>query len=159
MHNILLRIFKSRPTGKTKRSIRRLRTIRHTGSHSLYRRRLRNGPYRIHLTSNEKLLIQKKAAYYFGANTIADLFLLEQMHQFENDLPDFKFIPVVAEPESDQNWQGQTGLVTHAVQNDLKNAPQSEAYLCGSPAMIEACIKVLIELGMPEERIYYDKFA
>jgi len=39
-----------------------------------------------------------------------------------------------------------------------KNGSKSEAYLCGSPGMIDACIKVLTELGVSEDRIFYDKF-
>jgi Na+-transporting NADH:ubiquinone oxidoreductase subunit F len=34
-----------------------------------------------------------------------------------------------------------------------------EAYLCGSPGMIDACVKVLTGKGMPEDRVYYDKFS
>ena len=34
-----------------------------------------------------------------------------------------------------------------------------EAYLCGSPGMIDACVAVLTKKGVPEELIYYDKFA
>ncbi|HOP63368.1 MAG TPA: monooxygenase, partial [Spirochaetota bacterium] len=34
-----------------------------------------------------------------------------------------------------------------------------EAYLCGSPGMIDACVKVLTENGIPADRIFYDKFS
>ena len=33
-----------------------------------------------------------------------------------------------------------------------------EGYLCGSPGMIDACIKVLTGKGLPDDKIYYDKF-
>ena len=69
-----------------------------------------------------------------------------------------KFIPVVANPADNESWEGQTGLVTEAVQRNLKNASEYEAYLCGSPGMIDAAIKILIELGTKEENIFFDKF-
>jgi Na+-transporting NADH:ubiquinone oxidoreductase subunit F len=50
------------------------------------------------------------------------------------------------------------GLVTHAVERDLKNAPECEAYLCGSPGMIDASIDVLKRLGMSEEKMFFDRF-
>jgi Na+-transporting NADH:ubiquinone oxidoreductase subunit F len=101
---------------------------------------------------------KRKATYYFGANKVEELFLLDQMKAFESDLVDFTFVPVVASPATDESWNGQTGLVTEAVQQDLKNASRSEAYLCGSAGLIEAAIEVLTELGMSEEAIFYDKF-
>ena len=100
----------------------------------------------------------RKATYYFGANKLEELFLLEKMKAFESDLTDFTFVPVVAATEENENWDGQQGLVTQAVRQNLKNAAECEAYLCGSPGMIDAAIEVLNELGTKEEAIFYDKF-
>lgn len=97
--------------------------------------------------------------YFFGANTVRDLCLQEQMKEFERDLAHFSFIPVVAKPEEGDNWNGQTGLVTEAVRKSFNDLSDYEGYLCGSPGMIDASIKVLTELGMPADKIYYDKFA
>jgi Na+-transporting NADH:ubiquinone oxidoreductase subunit NqrF len=33
-----------------------------------------------------------------------------------------------------------------------------EYYLCGPPLMIKACLKMLSELGVPENHISYDEF-
>lgn len=101
----------------------------------------------------------RKATYYFGANKVEELFLTEQMRQFEKDLPNFKFVPVVAKPGEGENWDGETGLVTQAVERNIKNAGDCEGYLCGSPGMIDAAIEALKKLGMNENKIYYDKFA
>jgi Na+-transporting NADH:ubiquinone oxidoreductase subunit F len=100
----------------------------------------------------------RKATYYFGANRVKELFLVDEMRVFEAELNDFSFVPVVATPEKGENWAGQRGLVTEAVQRNLKNASECEGYLCGSPGMIDASIKVLLELGMSEEKIFFDKF-
>ncbi len=102
---------------------------------------------------------QRKAAYYFGANRVDELFLTDEMRQFESELASFRYVPVVARPEEGQKWDGQTGLVTEAVAREMENAADSEAYLCGSPGMIDASIKVLKDLGVKEDKIYYDKFA
>jgi len=102
---------------------------------------------------------KRKAVYYFGTNKVEELFMLDEMKQFENDLHDFRFVPVVALPESDRKWDGMTGLVTEAVQADLETPADHEAYLCGSPGMIEAAAKVLDGLGITEDKMFYDKFA
>ncbi len=101
---------------------------------------------------------KREATYYFGANKVEELFLLDEMNEFESELADFKFMPVVVANQDGENWSGEKGFVTEAVQRNLKNASECEAYLCGSPGMIDASIKVLIELGMREDAIFYDKF-
>ena len=102
---------------------------------------------------------KRKAVYYFGANKVKDLFLTDLMKQFQNELPDFSFVPAVSSPDPDEKWDGEKGLITEVVKRNVKDAARYEAYLCGSPGMIDAAIKVLIELGMAEDRIFYDKFT
>jgi Na+-transporting NADH:ubiquinone oxidoreductase subunit F len=102
--------------------------------------------------------IGRQASYFFGANRVKDIYLTELMRQFESALPNFKFIPVVAQPETDNNWAGETGLVTEAVLRHLSKADGFEGYLCGSPGMIDAATKVLVGRGIPVDKIYYDKF-
>lgn len=101
----------------------------------------------------------RKADYFFGGNGMRDLCLPEQMADFEKSLPLFKFHPVIARPAPEDNWQGLTGLVTEAVQKTFTDLSGFEGYLCGSPGMIDASIKTLISMGMPQDKIYYDKFS
>jgi Na+-transporting NADH:ubiquinone oxidoreductase subunit F len=101
---------------------------------------------------------RRKAVYYFGANKVKQLLCLDLMHKFESELTDFRFVPTVTAPGEGESWNGKVGLVTQAVREDLKNAAECEAYLCGSPGMIDAVIKVLIEMGTSEDKIFYDKF-
>lgn len=101
----------------------------------------------------------REAVYFFGGNTIRDLCLAEQMKGFEKALPNFTFVPVVSRPEEGDGWEGETGLVTEAVKRRFKVLSGYEGYLCGSPGMIDAAAKVFTSLGMPEDKIYYDKFA
>lgn len=103
--------------------------------------------------------INRKTRYFFGAVSKKDLFMTDKMAELEKQLPDFKFIPALSGPEPEDNWDGETGLITEVLAKHLENGDSVEAYLCGSPGMINACIKVLTDKGVPEERIYYDKFA
>jgi len=98
----------------------------------------------------------RPAVFFFGVNRAEDLFLLDRMKTFEQALPEFRFVPVVAQP--DEAWAGEAGLVTEAVRRHVTEAAGREAYLCGSPGMIDAAVAVLRELGMPETQIFYDKF-
>lgn len=102
---------------------------------------------------------KRKVTYYFGVNKVRELFMLDEMEQFESQLEDFRFVGVVASPDEYERWDGPVGLVTEVVEKQLENASQCEAYLCGSPGMIEASGKVLKKLGVQEDKIYYDSFG
>ncbi len=103
--------------------------------------------------------ISRKATYFFGAHSQQDLFYLEELRALEKELSWFTFVPTLsAEPEG-SDWQGERGRVTEVVANHFSDCSRHEAYLCGSPGMIDASIEVLTKAGMPEEKIYFDKFA
>jgi Na+-transporting NADH:ubiquinone oxidoreductase subunit F len=116
-------------------------------------------PIRSILHHMRNIASKREAVYYFGANRVKEMFMVEEMRRFESDLAGFRIVPVIAKPDPDETWTGETGLVTHAVQRGVKNGPLCEAYLCGSPGMIDASIKVLNDLGVTNDRVFYDKFA
>ena len=103
--------------------------------------------------------IQRNVTYFFGARSRQDLICLDQMAEFEKALPNFKFFPCLSEPMPDDNWDGETGLVTDVMSRHCPDLTNMEAYLCGSPGMIDASIAALTANGMPEENIAYDKFS
>jgi Na+-transporting NADH:ubiquinone oxidoreductase subunit F len=103
--------------------------------------------------------INRRTRYFFGARSKRDLFLLDEMKELEERLPNFRFIPALSAPEPEDNWDGETGLITDVVAKHMESSDNTEAYLCGSPGMIDACVKVLTDKGVPEELIYYDKFG
>lgn len=102
---------------------------------------------------------KRKARYFFGARSVRDLFLLDDMRALEDELHDFTFIPALSDPAPDDHWEGETGLITEVVGRHTEDAREMESYLCGSPLMIDACVAVLTEKGLPEERVYFDKFS
>ncbi len=116
-------------------------------------------PIRCMLLDMRNRKVERKATFFFGANQVSDLCFIDEMKGLEAKLPDFKFVPVVARPAEGEKWDGETGLVTEALQRSFKDAGGCEAYLCGSPGMIDASIKVLKNIGVTEDRIFYDKFA
>ncbi len=108
----------------------------------------------------EELVVKgcdRKITFFFGARTKKDLFLLPEMEEFEKKLSCFKFIPVLSKPESDSDWEGLTGYIPPLLSDYIEDAGNTEAYLCGSPGMIDATEKKLKELNI--EDIYYDSFS
>ena len=106
---------------------------------------------------------EKEIWYFFGARTTRDMFYLDEMRQLEKEWPRFHFVPALSEPKPEENWTGDTGLITDVLDRYIKDRVGKdkglEGYLCGSPGMINACINVMTKNGMSESNIYFDKFA
>jgi propane monooxygenase reductase component len=103
--------------------------------------------------------IERGATYYYGARTAKDLFYLDEMKELEERMPSFKFVPALSDPDPEDNWEGETGLITDVVQSLEGDLKGKEAYLAGPPPMIDAAIPVLVMKGLDEENVYYDKFT
>ena len=105
--------------------------------------------------------ISRKITFFYGARAMKDLFYLKKMEEFEEKIPDFTFVPSLSNPDPGDNWQGKTGWVTEHVENYLKDKDTSDmqAYLCGSPGMVQASVSILEKYGMKSSNIFYDPFA
>jgi len=111
-----------------------------------------------HIANNR---IKRKGVFFFGVRSLKDMFMLKEMQAFEKTIPEFRFIPGLSQPEEDDNWRGRQGRVTKLLKEYLQeqsDASNYEAYLCGSPGMIDASIAVLSSFNIPQEKIFYDKF-
>ncbi|MBE3559601.1 MAG: 2Fe-2S iron-sulfur cluster binding domain-containing protein [Ktedonobacteraceae bacterium] len=104
--------------------------------------------------------IKRKATYFYGARTRKDLFYLDRLWELEERLPGFRFIPALSMAAEEDEWDGETGLITDVLDRHLEEGQyQTQAYLCGPPPMIDAAIPVLVRKGISEDRIFYDKFT
>ena len=104
----------------------------------------------------------RKVSYWYGARSKQEIFYDDYFQTLENEHHNFDFHVALSEPLEEDEWDGATGFIHEVVlQNYLKDHshPQAvEFYLCGPPAMVDACRKMLAELGVSEEQISYDEF-
>jgi propane monooxygenase reductase component len=103
--------------------------------------------------------IARKATFFYGARTRADLCFEPELRELERTLPDFRYLPALSEAAGDDGWAGETGLITDVVKRHAKDLTGAHAYVCGPPPMVEAALPLLASLGVEEKRIYYDKFT
>jgi Na+-transporting NADH:ubiquinone oxidoreductase subunit F len=101
----------------------------------------------------------RRMVYLFGAQTKKDLYYTELFEQYEKELENFTYVPVLSKPTEECNWEGKCGYIPPFFPEYIKDPKNTEAYLCGSPGMIAAVTKGLKENGVPENKIYYDSFA
>jgi Na+-transporting NADH:ubiquinone oxidoreductase subunit F len=113
-----------------------------------------------HLFDTEKTA--RKVSYWYGARSKQELFYVDYFTRLADEHHNFDFRLALSESLEEDRWEGATGYIHEVVRNDYLNDhphPESiEFYLCGPPAMIEACLKMLSELDVPDEQIAFDEF-
>ncbi len=116
-------------------------------------------PIRSILYKMEREQIERPATLFYGANEMRDFYLQDQLKGFEDKIPNFTYVPVLAQPKEEDDWDGETGLVTEPLDERIEDASTQGFYLCGSPGMIDAVINTLKPKGLTEDRMFYDKFT
>ncbi|PLX02548.1 MAG: NADH:ubiquinone reductase (Na(+)-transporting) subunit F [Marinilabiliales bacterium] len=105
----------------------------------------------------------RKATFWYGGRSKRELFYQDHFDKIQEENPNFKYEIALSEPLESDNWEGYTGFIHQVIyDNYLKNHPEPEEieyYLCGPPMMNQAVLKMLDELGVPEEMIAFDDFG
>ncbi len=101
---------------------------------------------------------ERQAVYYYGARGPKDLFHLDELAELEQRLPNFRFVPALSDCDEEE-WDGERGLITDVVERCEQDLGEVDAYLCGPPPMVDAAIALLDAKGVPESRVYFDKFT
>lgn len=105
----------------------------------------------------------RKVSYWYGARSKREVFYEEEFRQIEKENPNFTFNLALSEPKPEDNWTGLTGFI-HQVLFDqylskLDEPEEIEFYLCGPPMMNDAVLKLLYNLGVPDDMIAFDDFG
>ena len=103
--------------------------------------------------------LDRPAVYYYGARGPQDLFHQDELAELERVLPNFRFVPALSHCAADEEWNGERGLITDVVLRSEQELGEVDAYLCGPPPMVDAAIGLLVQNGVPESRVFYDKFT
>ncbi|MBA2517832.1 MAG: 2Fe-2S iron-sulfur cluster binding domain-containing protein [Solirubrobacterales bacterium] len=101
----------------------------------------------------------RPATFYYGARGSADLFALEELERLTKALSGFEFVPALSDDDPGEDWTGESGLITDVVERRETDLADADAYVCGPPPMVEAAMDLLKAKGVPDSRIFYDKFT
>ncbi len=109
------------------------------------------------------LKTKRKVSYWYGGRSLRELFYTEDFRAIEKDFDNFSYHIALSEPLPEDKWEGPVGFIHQVVyDNYLSKHPEPEEieyYLCGPPLMLQAVLKMLDELGVPEENIAFDDFG
>lgn len=100
----------------------------------------------------------REMVLYWGARREKDLYLADLPQKWAVQNPNFRFIPVLSEPDPD--WQGRTGFVHRAVMEDFASLEGHQVYACGVTAMVDAARRDFIaDRRLPPDDFYCDAFV
>jgi len=104
--------------------------------------------------------VQRPMVLYWGARSLRDLYLPDLPGRWQTRRSDFRYIPVLSEPLSEDRWPGRTGLVHQAVMTDFPDLTGYQVYACGGPAMIDAArADFTTRCGLPPNEFFADSFT
>jgi NAD(P)H-flavin reductase len=95
---------------------------------------------------------------YWGVRRPADLYLAALPAQWAKEHANFKFVPVVSDPQPEDRWEGRTGLVHEAILADFPTLAGYQVYACGSTAMVEAAHPAFRARGLDQDDCFSDAF-
>jgi len=105
---------------------------------------------------------QRQVSFWYGARSVREMFYDDEFKKLAADHPNFSYNVALSDPLPEDNWTGPVGFIHQVVlENYLKNHPAPEDieyYMCGPPPMIAAVNRMLYNLGVDKETIYYDEF-
>jgi Na+-transporting NADH:ubiquinone oxidoreductase subunit F len=114
-----------------------------------------------HLFHTEKT--NRKVSYWYGARSLREMFYWDEFKAIEKDFPNFKMHVALSNALEEDQWDGKTGFIHQVLFDNYlgdHEAPEDlEYYLCGPPMMNAAVLKMLDDLGVPEENIRFDDFG
>lgn len=106
---------------------------------------------------------QEKISFWYGARSLREAFYIEEFEELAKTHPNFSFHLALDNPLPQDNWTGLTGFIHQALyDNYLKDhkAPEDCEYLmCGPPMMVQSVLKLLDNLGVERESIFFDNFG
>jgi len=109
----------------------------------------------------EDLLMNRKEtreiSLYWGLRYKKDVFWRERFEKLTSSYANFSFDLVLSQPESE--WDSCVGRVGDCVKKQVTSFENLEAYICGNPSMLEEMRKLLLEKGLGEVDICFEKFV
>jgi CDP-4-dehydro-6-deoxyglucose reductase, E3 len=103
--------------------------------------------------------VQRPMRLYWGARHRRDLYLLELAERWQREHANFKVVPVLSDPEPQDDWRGHTGLVHEAMLADFSDLTGFEVYVCGSVQMVESSVPAFMGHGLGADACFSDAFV
>ena len=106
---------------------------------------------------------KRKITFFYGARSLSEMFYAEEYDELQDKFNNFNWHVALSDPQPEDNWEGSTGFIHQVIHDeylgDHKAPEDCEYYMCGPPLMMDACFKMLDDLGVEEDSIKFDDFG
>jgi len=102
--------------------------------------------------------IERPMHLFRGVRAQRDLYLDELPAHWAQEHTNFSYTPVLSEPATDDDWNGNTGLVTDSVIANHPDLSGYDVYMSGPPVMVEAGYSLFQQHGLDTSRFFSDAF-
>jgi len=103
---------------------------------------------------------KRQMVLYWGGRRPQDLYMDALCRQWAEELPNFRYVPVVSDAQPEDSWSGRTGYVHRAVVEDLPDMSGYQVYACGAPIVVESARREFVQqCKLPEDEFYADAFT
>lgn len=101
--------------------------------------------------------LEKNVILLWGNKTEQDIAFRKELEMMASEMPSLKVVHVLSRQEG---WPGERGTIdAEVLQKYVDNIHSSQFFICGPPPMMQAVERTLTELGVPKNRIHYERFA
>jgi CDP-4-dehydro-6-deoxyglucose reductase, E3 len=104
--------------------------------------------------------ISRPAARYWGSRRPSDLYLDDWVKAKVAEMPSLSYAPVISDALPEDNWNGRTGFVRHALLEDFPDLSGHQVYACGAPTVLDSApAEYSAKAKLPPEEFYADAFT
>lgn len=97
---------------------------------------------------------------YWGGRRPVDLYHDALCRQWAEQLPGFRYVPVISDALPEDRWEGRDGFVHRAVMADHPDLSGYEVYACGAPVVVDSARHdFVVRCGLREEAFFADAFT
>jgi len=116
------------------------------------------GPLKAMIEHIEYISFDQPVHLFMGVRALRDLYMDEMAKQWIEKNKNLSFIPVLSDPMTEDNWQGESGFVHQVVANHFKDLSGFDIYMSGPPPMINAAVDLFTQQGASKENMFSDAF-
>lgn len=102
--------------------------------------------------------LQRDIYLYWGVRSKRDLYMADLPEQWQAKHSNFRYTPVLSDPQTEDHWTGRTGLVHEAIAADFSSLREYDVYAAGPPAMVYAGRDVFLTKGLNPDNCFSDAF-
>jgi predicted ferric reductase len=101
--------------------------------------------------------LDRNVLLIWGNKAERDIAFRDELDNLVAEMPSLRVVHVMS---SQDDWPGEKGYVdAQLLDKYMQDVDNPQAFVCGPPVMMTKVIGALRELGVPKQRIHYERFA